>query len=301
MQKILRPAPIIGFVRYSQYRKFGNMEKERDMFEPEYFEYRFQIFKNVTLKSFQQQTDKNFVLLLLHSENMPQHLKIRFLELEKSNLFLYNIFVEDTDESFNESLRKSIEYASFEEKVAVTFRIDNDDAVQNDFVQKLAPFLKLSFEGYVISMPTVSIVKRITNQLYMVEERYYPSNSIGLAYVTGRENYQTVIEVGHHDLLNDEISMILLAKNEGVNLQTINGENALNLIDRSKAKIMNKIDFDHYLRERKIEDLKLDCLRILPEENISSGFSLKKTLKLFVPPIFFLTVQKIRYNYQKGS
>lgn len=292
MQKVIKKAPVVGFVRYSQFINFG--ERERNMFEPEYFEYRFDIFKSVTLKSFQQQTDMNFVLLLLHSENMPDHLKRRFFELEKANSFLYNIFVKDTDESFNQSLAKSIDYISFDEEIAITFRIDNDDAVQNDFIQKLGDFVKSSFVGYVISMPMVSIVKRILNQSFIVEERYYPSNSIGLAYVTDRDNYKTVMEVGQHHLINEDNPIILLAQNRAIVLQTINGENAANLIDSSKAKIMNKKDYKHYLKERKFENLELNCLRILAYENRSTQFKIQKKKKLFIPPVFFLLIQKFK-------
>ena len=191
MDRIIKKEPIIGLIRYSQKVKFGNGEKERDVFEAEYFEYRFNIFKNVTLKSFQQQTDNNFVLLLLHSENMPSDYKDRFIELEKANSFLYNVFIKDTYKAFDEAIKRSVEYVSFEKDVVVTFRIDNDDAVQNDFIHKLSGFLKDDFVGYSISMPSLCIVKRISDMSYMIEERNYPSNSIGLAYVSNSGQYKT--------------------------------------------------------------------------------------------------------------
>lgn len=287
MQKVLRKAPVVGFVRYSQKIIFA--ERERDMFETEYFEYRFEIFKKVTLKSFQQQTDKNFVLLLLHSENMPSHLKKRFIELEGTNSFLQNIFVKDTMESFNEALQNSIENVLFQEDTAITFRIDNDDAVQNDFIQKLGEFTKKDFVGYSISISNISFVKRISEHSYMIEERYYPSNPIGLAYVTTKNCYKTVLEIGQHDLINDEIPMILLAKNTTVGLLTINGENAINSINSFKSIILDKPEFSQYLIERKLENLDLDCLRIFIKKR-----SLKEILELFIPPVYYFTVDKIK-------
>ncbi len=269
---MINKAPIIGFIRYSQKIIFG--EEHKNVFEPEYFEYRFNIFKEVTLKSFQQQTNPNFVLLLFHSENMPPHYKERFAELEKTNSFLYNIFVKDTWESFNEVIQNSIDYVSFEKDTAITFRIDNDDAVQKDFIEQLSGFLRSDFVGYIISIPMFYVVKRIENQLYMLQERCFPANSIGLANVTYREQYKTVMELGEHHLINDENSMILLPKSTGGGLQTINGENAVNTIDFAKAITLNKEDLVKYLEKRKIENLDLECLRIYKINH--STFLLKK-------------------------
>ena len=85
MNKIINKAPIIGFIRYSQKINFVS---NRDVFEPEYFEYRFKIFKEVTLKSFQQQKNNNFVLLLLHSENLELLNNVKKTN-EISNIFYY--------------------------------------------------------------------------------------------------------------------------------------------------------------------------------------------------------------------
>ena len=293
MDKIIKKAPVIGFVRYSQKVKFSNQEKERDVFETEYFEYRFNIFKSVTLKSFQQQTNNNFVLLLLHSENMPSHYKDRFIELEKANSFLYNIFVKDTHEAYNEAIRSSVEYVSFEKDIVVTFRIDNDDAVQNDFIQRLSDFLKDGFVGYSISMPSLCIVKRISDTSYMIEEGNYPSNTIGLAYVSNREQYKTVKELGcYHTLINVTTPMVLIAQCSARQLQTINGENVENTINETNAKILNKEDLDKYLAEIKMENLNLDCLRIYKTNGLLK-FSLKKIVKLLVPPLFIPILKKI--------
>lgn len=280
---------MIGFVRYSQKRKFGNRINERDVFEAEYFEYRFTIFKEVTLKSFQQQTNTNFVLLLLHSENMPSDYKERFLQLEEANSFLHNVFLKDTQESFDEVILNSVEYVSFEKEVAVTFRIDNDDAVQNNFIEKLSDFLKIDFEGYSINIPTMYIVKRISEQLFMLQERYFPGNSMGLAYVTTKEKYKTVLNLGDHEFVNEQLAMILLPTQNSAVLMTINGENEINSIDKTRAVIFNKEDFDVQLTQRKIKNIDLNCLRIYPEEKKTSEF-----LRLFVPPIFDVLFRKIK-------
>lgn len=291
MNKIINKSSIVGFVRYSQKIKFGSRNTEMDMFKPEYFEYRFNIFKNVTLKSFKQQSNQNFVLLLLHSESMPENYKEWFNKLERENIFLYNVFLKDTQESFEEVIAKSIEYVSFEDDSAVTFRIDNDDAVQSNFIEKMSHFLKSKFNGYSVSIPKQYIVKRVGQDEYLLQENYYPANSMGLAYITQKESYKTVMELGQHHLTNENTGMILLESSTYGGLMTINGENAINTMDETKAKIYNKTDLYYYLKEKKIENINLECLRIFEKEN---RISFKKILKLFIPPIVNIIEQKIK-------
>ena len=290
--KYINKAPVIGFIRYSQKIKFRNQKKERDVFEHEYFEYRFNIFKNVTLKSLQLQTNSNFVLLLLHSESMPSHYKERFIELETTNAFLYNVFMKDTLDSFEEALTNSIDYASFENDVHITFRIDNDDAVQTDFVEKLNYFLKLDFIGYTVSLPLMFIVERISDQLYRLEESYFPANSIGLAHVTHRSNYKTVLNLGDHNLVNDENPLLLLARNQYGGLLTINGKNEANTIDTSRALTLNKVQLNKFLFKRNIKNIDLESLHIIR----TSKFSVDRITELLLPPIFKFASGKIK-NY----
>lgn len=294
MTKVLKKAPIVGFVRYSQKILFGESKTERDMFESKYFEYRFKIFLKVTLKSFQEQTNKNFVVLLLHSENMPENFKARFTELENANSFLQNIFVKDISDSLNEALIKSVENVLFQEDVAITFRIDNDDAVQNDFIQQLSEFRKKEFVGFAINMSNIAVVKRIADASFMVEERYYPSNPIGLAYVTTQGSYKTIMEIGSHDIINEKSPIILLAKNQAMGLLTINGENAINSINNENAKLFNKDEFNAYLKVRKFENLELDCLRVFNETRKPFILALKKASILLIPPIFTVIIKKIK-------
>ena len=292
MQKKLNKAPIVGFVRYSQKITFKGGAK--DVFEPAYFEYRFTIFTEVTLKSFQQQTNPGFILLMLHSESMPLNIRERFLHLEKENKFLYNVFVEDNVQSFNAAIKDSLQYVDFRAEAALTFRIDNDDAVSKDFIQNLSDLVKRDFIGYTISIPTVLIIKRVAQELYMVEERYYPSNSIGLAYVTSNDNYKTVLEVAEHDRMNEDNPLLLLPQNNLAGLMTINGENAANTIDSSRSKTITTTELADYLKNRNIRDLSLTCLRVFKENDQSSTSRLKEVIKLFLPPVFFSIFRKVR-------
>ncbi|MGC5254563.1 hypothetical protein, partial [Escherichia coli] len=83
--------------------------------------------------------------------------------------------------------------------------------------------------------PNMLIVKRIAKELFLLQERYFPANSMGLANVTDSISFKTVLELGDHDLVNNDNSLILLPKTKFGVVQTINGSNAINEIDRKKA------------------------------------------------------------------
>jgi len=287
----IKKASVIGFVRYSQRIVFAN--RNRDIFEKEYFEYRFKIFCEVTLKSFQTQTDQNFILLVFHSESMPDHYKKQFEELEAANPFLHNVFVSDTAESFTAALKDSQKYALFNNGVAVTFRIDNDDAVQNDFIHRLSSYTRPEFVGFSINAPTLFILRRISAASYILEERYYPSNSIGLAHVTSDENFKSVLEFPQHHLMNDENCLILLPGNLTGGLQTINGENAINDINIGRAKIYDFRSLKAYLTKKLFTEMNLECLQPIELKGETKIEKIKRYIHLFVPPVVGKIIEKV--------
>lgn len=284
---------VVGFIRYSQSIKFGQDATARNVFEPEYFEYRYKIFTDITLKSFQQQTDSDFVLLLLHSVNMPKQYRDRFSALEKQNPFLLNIFVEDNADSFRTAIQSSFKYIKFQNGVAVTFRIDNDDALQNDFIETLRSYNKMDFAGFVLCMPTVSIIQRIAEESYLMEECNYPSNSIGLAYVSAEDKFQTVLEVAEHHKMNENHALILLPQKTFGGLMTVNGENAVNTINKNRAQVFAVSKLSAYLDQRKMSQLDFTCLRVFEEEKQQFSFTLQKVMDLLLPPIFIKLWHKV--------
>lgn len=289
--KEIKRAPIVGFVRYSQKIAFGSNKVARDVFEPSYFEYRFNIFKNVTLKSFQQQSNTDFVLLLLHSENMPAVYKERFSQLEGNNPFLFNVFVKDTQESFDNALSDSLNFSLAKNETIVTFRVDNDDAVPSDFILNLSRFSNPQFIGHCISSPALYGLQHIALDTYMVEELYFPANAVGLAYVTHSSDYKTILELGDHDLVNNRNNLILLPKSENGVIMTINGQNEINKIDKLRARIFNEADLQEYLKEKGFCNFDLNCLDIL---KVESKFSLNSVVRLCVPPIYWKAHHKLR-------
>jgi hypothetical protein len=257
--------PIVGFVRYSCRASFSS----NNFFTADYLDYRLNIFKSITLKSFQEQTDKDFNVFLLQSENLPEKYKKIFKNLEDENPFLFNIYIPDSEADgvdYINAVSSSVDYVEFFDNVSINFRIDNDDALPADFIAKLKQFLKPQFVDFVISIPHVSIVQRVRNNLFLKQEKYFQSNSIGLAYVTLKNCYQTIMTQGDHGFVNRNHSMILLCGRGGI--QTINGNNVMNALDLGYAPAFTGDALRSFLVENKYPDFDFTCLRICKRRQI---------------------------------
>jgi hypothetical protein len=251
--------PIIGFVRYSCRATFSRS----DFFNPKNMDYRLEIFKNITLKSFQEQDDKDFTIFLLHSENLPQKYKEIFEDMENNNSFLHNIYIPDSEvegKDYIDAVTGSVEYVNFCNNISVNFRIDNDDALPRNFISRLKNFLKPEFIDCIISVARVSIVQRVHKDKFLVQEKFFPSNSIGLAYVTCKNDYKTIMTLGDHGKVNQKHPMLLLPERGG--LQTINGKNIGNALYFGYVPSFNEVSLRTYLKENNYADFDLKCLRI---------------------------------------
>ena len=251
--------PIIGLIRYSCRTSF----KRKDFFEPKNMDYRLNIFRNVTLKSFQEQTDKDFNIFLLHSEDLPQNYKDIFTELENSNSFLHNLYISDSEIhgiDYIKAVESTIEYVNFINGVSINFRIDNDDAVPCNFISRLKNYLKPDFYDYAISFPYVCIIQRAKKNLFLKQEKYFPANSIGLAYVTSSSDYKTILTLGNHGRINEKHPMILLHGNGGI--QTINGKNIMNSLYLGYVSSHDESSLRLFLKEKGYSDFDFKCLNV---------------------------------------
>jgi len=266
-------APIIGIIRYSCRASFT----KSDYFNPKYLDYRLNIFKEVTLKCFQEQTDKDFNIILLHSNNLPQKYKDIFSCFENNNSFLHNVYISDSELEGSEyinAVNETAQYIEFINNMSINFRIDNDDAVPCNFISRLRNYLKPEFYDYVISFPYISIIQRIHKNKYLKQERYFPSNSIGLSYVTKKDDYKTIMTLGDHGRVNKKHPMILLPGNGGI--QTINGKNVMNALYFTKVSKMNPESLSAYLNGNNYSAFDFTCLNICKRRIITD--TIKKTV-----------------------
>lgn len=252
---------VIGMVRYSVAAAFAkdHPDKQFNLWEDPYFSERLGVFKGITLKSFSQQTDKDFVLLIYHSNQMPENKKNIFAGLEKEFPFMRNIYISGAKMELPEDLRQ---------KCILTFRIDNDDGVPTDFVAKLAEIYKTNngfYDNVALTIPRIRKVAHISDDQYQTDHSIFASNSIGLAYLsTDGEN---VMGCGNHRLVPYHYRTLFLEGTGG--LQIIHGTNVANgfkkVYDKkSQLQILNENEMRELLRSEGYPELDIKNIPVLP-------------------------------------
>ena len=251
---------IIGMIRYAIPNSFMNTNNSRSLiqlYEEPYFSDRFNIFQNITLPSFTQQTNKNFVLCVYHTNLIPSDKKVLFNKLEKQYPFLRNIYTEN----------KIYLPDDLKQSQMLTFRIDNDDGIALDFIEKLQQIKNTvgnKTSNFAISIPHMRKIARIDSFLYQTLETDFISNSMGLAYL-GNDG-RTVMNLGNHTKIAYSTPMLQVAGNGG--LQVINGYNVANEFkkvyqNQSDITILNQKDMQNLLIKNGYAKMDLSCLPII--------------------------------------
>lgn len=250
---------IIGMVRYAIPNSFMNSNNSRSLvqlYEDPYFSDRFNIFRNITLPSFAQQTSQDFTLCVYHTNLIPDDKKVLFDNLAKQYLFLRNVYTAGKMDIPDD----------LKERQMLTFRIDNDDGMALDFIEKLQQIKEIvgnKTSNFAISIPHMRKIARIDNFLYQTLETDFISNSMGLAYL-GNDG-RTVMNLGNHTKVAYSTPMLMVAGNGG--LQVINGYNVANGFkkvyqNQSDMAILNQKDMQDLLVKDGYAKMDLSCLPI---------------------------------------
>ena len=275
---------IVGIVRYAIPNAFDGIKvvgergklgvKSRDvlkLYEDPYFTDRFNIFCNITLKAFANQTNKDFVLCVYHTDQIPENKKRLFDNLEKEYKFIRCVYVPDDKLLIPEDLK--------EEKI-LTFRIDNDDGVPFDFIERLYNTINTDEINFGITIPKIRKIMRLSEDEYKTITANYPSNSIGLAYYTNED--KTIMDLGNHTNIHIRFPTKRLEGNGG--LQVINSYNVANKFEKKNncndQKILNKEEMQDLLAKENYIIGDLSCLPICKgesrDQNISNHSSLQR-------------------------
>ena len=234
---------IVGMIRYSVEAAFNKDRPDsvRDVYADPYFSERFKMFCGITLPSFAQQTSKDFVLLIYHSHKMPNEKKMLFADLEKTFSFIRNIYVSGGRLSVPEE---------FKSKRLLSFRIDNDDGMPIDFIERLRTAAQLhgkKSDNFAITIPHMRKVCRIDEKEYQTLDCDFVANSMGLAYF-GSDG-RNVMDLGNHRLFPYNVPTLFVDGNGG--LQIINGTNVANGFN----KVYNKQSELKNVTESELQEL----------------------------------------------
>lgn len=250
---------IVGMVRYAIPNSFKNEKNTRSLaqlYEEPYFSDRFNIFRNVTLTSFAGQTNQDFTICVYHTNLIPDDKKALFDNLAKQYPFMRNIYTTGQMDIPDD----------LKEPHMLTFRIDNDDGMALDFVEKMHQ-VKESYKNkgvnLTITIPYMRQIAKIDNNLYQTLTRNFISNSMGLAYL-GNDG-RTIMSLGNHTKVAYSTPMLFVAGNGG--LQVINGYNVANKFKKdylieSELVVLNQKDMQDLLVKDGFAKMDLSCLPI---------------------------------------
>ncbi|NSX55747.1 glycosyltransferase [Parasulfitobacter algicola] len=134
---------IIGLIRFSYPTTDGfrsNHPSIKDaedfLYAPKRLDHRFDLFEKFTLPSLRAQTDQNFTMILLTGEMLPAQYNDRLINLVQDLPFVH--IMQRPSLPHYRAIKqafKSVDKADFTHRT--TFRLDDDDALDNRFVEKL--------------------------------------------------------------------------------------------------------------------------------------------------------------------
>ncbi|WP_162998047.1 MULTISPECIES: glycosyltransferase [Brevundimonas] len=201
---------IVGIMRFSvlsttenpfviaQRKSFDDLAAE--VLDPARLDVRFRLFEHITLPSLDAQTQGDFTILLVAPRLLPQTYRDRLDALAASRSYLHLVYADETDFKMK-GLRPLIVNELVTSKDAfTTFRIDDDDAVSRNFIERIRRFTKPEFEffgvslcnGYLLDIGDASRDVRLKHKIY-------PNLAVGLSYVARRRRPRIFYDVtiGH--------------------------------------------------------------------------------------------------------
>ncbi|GHT80546.1 hypothetical protein FACS1894130_11900 [Spirochaetia bacterium] len=103
---------------------------------------------------------------------------------------------------------------------------------------------------------------------------------MGLAYVTHKNDYKTIMTQGDHGKLNDAHPLLLLPGRGG--LQTINGNNIMNALDFGRVPAFSGEELRGFFDKNNYVDFDCGCLHICKRRQL---------VKLFLKTVRFIVKQ----------
>lgn len=167
------------------------------LFLPERMARRFATFEKLTLPSLAAQTDKNFRLIVLTAEELPQEYADRLRSLAEQYPFLHLEFAAPgrAPVVMNGIYAKM----GLQLEELLQFRLDDDDALGATYIarlRELAAVMRASQpdRAFAITFPTVLIATVVDDQLHF-RRRHFPHTAAGQGMYHQKRN---VLDWAHH-------------------------------------------------------------------------------------------------------
>ena len=171
-------------------------ELKSKLFSEERLSEKMKVFKNITYKSIINQINKNFTWLIVTSNELPGKYKSELYSIESENIKVYEV---NKMSDFNK-LIDSYEY----ESEYCTARLDDDDGLSLDFVEKLNQIYENSDKSEIVSFPNGNKITFKNDKIYLDNQKtHFKKIAIGLTKFNGN-----IYSCGNHTKVDEKYKVI---------------------------------------------------------------------------------------------
>jgi hypothetical protein len=161
----------------------------------EWLQHRFDLFERFCFPSVKAQTNQNFTWLVFFDEATPPNFKEQIHEIGK-NCSNFNPIYVDSAEAFKLKLNQYIQNHSGQTETLITSRIDNDDAIHQDYIKTIQQIKRKQTDALYNFKWGVQLDLK-TGILYQSKDESNPFISRICKY--NSQNIKTVFDFGHHE------------------------------------------------------------------------------------------------------
>lgn len=225
---------IVGIIRFSVLSDGVNhFAKRRDISFEQYAQAtlsqkrlseRFYLFEAVTLPSLAAQHDSDFLIYVVAAERLQTPWRERLAGLALQYPFLRLVFAPEKDFTMKTVSGQILSEVDMSQPF-VTFRLDDDDAVSMDFIQRLRRYNKARFAKMAVSLANGFILDFRGNDRFGLAPYLHSNCSAGIGVVGGPSFPKTIFDVTEkHFRMHKRLPTITDGR-EPAFVQTVHGSN----------------------------------------------------------------------------
>ena len=192
-----------------------------------YLKERFEIFEKYTLMSMKEQTNQNFLWLVLFHKDTPSYFKNKIKELKKIFNFIDLYFADEEKFNFSKFCNNRKENA----KYVITTRIDNDDILSQDYIAKIQEFANKNLHECIISFNKGRKYDLISKKLYEYERK----DNHFLSMISKKE--ECILQYNHSKIFSSGNEIVILNSNNPMWTEIIHKSNVINTIKNKDKEI----------------------------------------------------------------
>lgn len=213
-------------------------EKRAYLFDPKRLQHRLHTFETFTLPSLANQVDRDFVHLVMTSEQLPPETRSALEALGKR--FGFEIIDVDVETPFADRLAALEQYQNLAAEQVATMRIDDDDALGRNAVKTIKSLAGTPMDDFIVSWPKGLMLSARADGTYQFRQIDKPAMSCGLTRVRADNRLEpTVHAAGNHRFVG-RAHKLLTMPDENAFLMTNHFDNISNREPRPTERLLDE-------------------------------------------------------------